>query len=269
MSLRVGLIQLAVGSCKKTNLSAAAGLIQKAKQQGAELVTLPECFNSPYGTKYFPEYAEEIPNGESFEMLSKAAKENDIFLIGGSIPERSDGKLYNTCCIFNNKGEMIEKFRKIHLFDIDIPGKITFKESDVLTGGNKRSSFNIGDVKIGVGICYDIRFAELALKYRREGCDILVYPGAFNMTTGPAHWEKLQIGRALDNQVYVMTASPARDLDADYHAWGHSMVVNPWGEVEAEADENETVIVYDLNLERLREIRANVPISHQRHPDVY
>ena len=129
---------------------------------------------------------------------------------------------------------MIEKFRKIHLFDIDIPGKITFKESDVLTGGNKRSSFNIGDVKIGVGICYDIRFAELALKYRREGCDILVYPGAFNMTTGPAHWSKLQVGRALDNQVYVMTASPARDLDADYHAWGHSMIVNPWGEVETE-----------------------------------
>ena len=133
---------------------------------------------------------------------------------------------------------MIEKFRKIHLFDIDIPGKITFKESDVLTGGNKRSSFNIGDVKIGVGICYDIRFAELALKYRREGCDILVYPGAFNMTTGPAHWSKLQVSRALDNQVYVMTASPARDLEADYHAWGHSMVVNPWGVVEAEGTDS-------------------------------
>ena len=97
--------------------------------KGAQLVTLPECFNSPYGTKYFPEYAEEIPGGESTAALASAAADNDVYVIGGSIPERDGDKLYNTCCVFNNKGEMIEKFRKIHLFDIDIPGKITFKGS--------------------------------------------------------------------------------------------------------------------------------------------
>merc|ERR1711990_1168182 len=146
MTLRVGLIQLAVGSCKKTNLKSAAAMIKAAKEKGASLVTLPECFNSPYGTKYFPEYAETIPTGESVQMLSQAARENNIFLIGGSIPERDGDKLYNTCCIFNNKGELIDKFRKIHLFDIDIPGKITFKESKVLTGGNKTVTFELGDI---------------------------------------------------------------------------------------------------------------------------
>lgn len=268
MSLRIGLIQLAVGSCKKTNLNAAVAMINKAKAQGAQLITLPECFNSPYGTKYFPEYAEEIP-GESTQALSAAAKENDVFLIGGSIPEREGDKLYNTCCVFNNKGELIEKFRKIHLFDIDIPGKITFKESDVLTGGDKTSTFEVNGVKVGVGICYDMRFAELALKYRREGCDLLVYPGAFNMTTGPAHWAKLQVSRALDNQLFVATASPARDMSADYNAWGHSMLVDPWGDILVEADEGEQLLVHDINLERMREIRSNIPISKQRKEHLY
>jgi len=237
-------------------------------KQGAQLVSLPECFNSPYGTKYFPEYAEEIPGG-STEALASAAKENDVYVIGGSIPELDDGKLYNTCCVFNNKGELIEKFRKIHLFDIDIPGKITFKESDVLTGGDKRSTFTVNGVKVGLGICYDIRFAELALKYRREGCDLLVYPGAFNMTTGPAHWSKLATARALDNQMFVATASPARDMSADYHAWGHSMVVDPWGDVLAEAGDEQQLIVHDINLERMHEIRSNIPISMQRREQLY
>jgi len=269
MTFRVGLVQLAVGGSKAANLKAAISLIGKAKQQGAKLVSLPECFNSPYGTKYFPEYAESIPDGESTQALSTAAKENDVYIIGGSIPERDGDKLYNTCCVFNNKGDLIEKFRKIHLFDIDIPGKITFKESDVLTGGESTSTFNIGDIKVGLGICYDIRFPQLAQKYRREGCDLLVYPGAFNMTTGPAHWAKLQISRALDNQLYVMTVSPARDLDADYHAWGHSMVVNPWGDILVEAEEKESVLVADIDLEKMHEIRNNIPISAQAKHHLY
>lgn len=266
--LRVGLVQMSVGSCKATNIATAVKLIKSAATSGAKLVTLPECFNSPYGTQYFKEYAEPIP-GNSTSAISAAAKENNVHIIAGSIPEVDSGKLYNTCCIFNPAGNMVGKHRKIHLFDIDVPGKIRFQESEVLEAGNEPTMFEIGNRKIGVGICYDIRFPELAMRYRREGAEVLVYPGAFNMTTGPAHWEKLQIARALDNQLFVLTASPARDESATYHAWGHSMIVSPWGEVLAEAGSEEQVIVHDLDFSVLSSTRQNIPISTQRRPECY
>jgi omega-amidase len=132
------------------------------------------------------------------------------------------------------------------LFDIDIPNGITFKESEVLTGGNKFTVFEINKCRIGVGICYDMRFDELSRIYRNKGCDMLVYPGAFNMKTGPLHWELLARARANDNQLFVASVSPARDVNADYVAWGHSLVVDPWGKVLQSASETETTIVQDI-----------------------
>ncbi|XP_053167345.1 omega-amidase NIT2 isoform X2 [Hemicordylus capensis] len=225
-NFRLALIQLQVSAVKTENLNRAFGLVRTAAAQGAKIVVLPECFNSPYGTKYFPEYAERIP-GESTQKLSEMAKECGIYLIGGSIPEEDAGKLYNTCAVFGPDGTMLAKHRKIHLFDINVPGKIRFQESETLSPGDRLSVFDTPYCKIGLGICYDIRFAELAQIYTQKGCQLLVYPGAFNLTTGPAHWELLQRGRAVDNQVYVATASPARDERAAYVAWGHSTVVNP------------------------------------------
>jgi len=266
--LRIGLVQMAVGSCKKTNVENAVRLIKKASDQGAKLITLPECFNSPYGTQYFGEYAEAIP-GECSDQIAAAAKENQVHIVAGSIPEREGDKVFNTCCVFDPEGNLAAKHRKIHLFDIDVPGKIRFQESEVLTAGDTPTMFSVGNIKVGVGICYDIRFPELAWKYRRDGADLLVYPGAFNMTTGPAHWAKLQIARALDNQLFVATASPARDLNATYHAWGHSMVVDPWGEILQEAKEGEEIIIQDLDFEVLKTTRQNIPISTQRQPHCY
>ncbi|XP_077919473.1 omega-amidase NIT2 isoform X1 [Halichoerus grypus] len=226
-TFRLALIQLQVSSIKSDNVTRACGLIREAATQGAQIVSLPECFNSPYGTKYFPEYAEKIP-GESTQKLSEVAKECGVYLIGGSIPEEDAGKLYNTCAVFGPDGTLLVKYRKLHLFDIDVPGKITFQESKTLSPGDSFSTFDTPYCRVGLGICYDLRFAELAQIYAQRGCQLLVYPGAFNMTTGPAHWELLQRGRAVDNQVYVATASPARDDQASYVAWGHSTIVSPW-----------------------------------------
>ncbi|XP_003973949.2 omega-amidase NIT2 [Takifugu rubripes] len=265
---RLAVVQLQVSSVKADNLSRARTLVKEAAGQGSKMVLLPECFNSPYGTSFFSTYAEKMP-GESTRVLSEVAKENEIYLVGGSIPEEEDGKLYNTCAVFGPDGEMILKHRKIHLFDIDVPGKIRFQESETLSPGDSLSVFETPFCKVGVGICYDIRFAELAQLYSRTGAQLLVYPGAFNMTTGPAHWELLQRARAVDNQVYVATASPARDESASYISWGHSTVVNPWGEVVSKAGPEEAIIYADIDLQYLAEIRKQIPITTQRRHDLY
>ncbi|XP_006868709.1 PREDICTED: omega-amidase NIT2 [Chrysochloris asiatica] len=267
-TFRLALIQLQVSSIKSDNLTRACSLVREAAAKGAKIVSLPECFNSPYGTKYFPEYAEKIP-GESTQKLSEVAKECSIYLIGGSIPEADAGKLYNTCPVFGPDGNLLVKHRKIHLFDIDVPGKITFQESKTLSPGDSFSTFDTPYCRVGLGICYDIRFAELAQVYAQKGCQLLIYPGAFNLTTGPAHWELLQRGRAVDNQVYVATASPARDDNASYVAWGHSTVVNPWGEVLAKAGTEETIVYSDIDLKKLVEIRQQIPIFSQKRSDLY
>ncbi|CAL1593323.1 unnamed protein product [Knipowitschia caucasica] len=265
---RLAVVQLQVSSVKVENLNRARKLVQEAAGQGGKLVLLPECFNSPYGTSFFSEYAEKIP-GESTQALSEMARENKVYLVGGSIPEEDGGKLYNSCAVFDPEGNMILKHRKIHLFDISVPGKIHFQESETLSPGCSLSVFKTPFCKVGVGICYDMRFAELAQLYGRKGCQLLVYPGAFNMTTGPAHWELLQRARAVDNQVYVATASPARDETSAYVAWGHSTVVNPWGEVVSKAGPEEAVIYADIDLQYLADIRQQIPLTVQRRHDLY
>ncbi|KAL4231181.1 Carbon-nitrogen hydrolase [Mactra antiquata] len=267
-SFRIALVQMSVTADKPANLQRASKLVKEAAAGGASVVSLPECFNSPYGTGYFPEYAEQIP-GPSTDVLKKAAAENNIFLVGGSIPEEDNGKLYNTCVVFNTTGEMIAKHRKMHLFDIDVPGKITFKESETLCPGDNFTAFDTPFCKIGIGICYDIRFAEMAQLYSKQGCKLLLYPGAFNMTTGPAHWELLTRARALDNQLYVATVSPARDEKAKYVAWGHSTAVSPWGEVIATCEHEETIVYVDIDLDLVDQIRGQIPLTVQRRHDRY
>ncbi|CAG8546390.1 6883_t:CDS:2, partial [Funneliformis caledonium] len=229
-----------------------------------------ECFNSPYGTKYFSEYAENIPQGESVKTLSEAAKEAKAFVVGGSIPERdSSGKLYNTCTVYDTGGNLIVKHRKVHLFDIDIPGMIKFQESETLSPGSSLTQFETDYGKIGIGICYDMRFPEMAMIAARKGCIAMIYPGAFNLTTGPLHWELLQRARALDNQFFVATCSPARDMKSTYNAWGHSTVTDPNGQIVATAEHDEAIIYADIDLEKIKQTRQMIPVSSQRRFDLY
>ncbi|EFA77492.1 nitrilase 2 [Heterostelium album PN500] len=258
-------IQLLVGEDKNQNIEAARKAIEEAASNGANIICLPECFNCPYSTSVFNEYAEKF-GGPTTTMLADAAKRLKIWLIGGSIPERGDdGKIYNCSFIFNPSGELVGKHRKIHLFDINVPGKITFRESEILSPGETPTIIELGDgVRLGVGICYDIRFPELAMLYAKEGCQILVYPGAFNMTTGPAHWELLQRGRAVDNQVYVAAVSPARNPKSTYTAWGHSTVVSPWGDIVSTTEHDPTIIYANIELAKVKEMRTNIPVYQQK-----
>ncbi|KAJ2949571.1 hypothetical protein O0L34_g15489 [Tuta absoluta] len=266
---KIALVQMSVCSDKAKNIQSAVNWICKAKDAGAELVTLPECFNSPYGTKYFNDYAEEIPKGETSKALSEAAAKYGVCVVGGTFPERSNGKLYNTCTVWGPKGEMLAKHRKMHLFDIDIPGKITFKESEVLSPGDQVTTFMFNGIMIGIGICYDLRFPELAHVMAKEGCSVLIYPSAFNMTTGPKHWELLSRARANDQQLYTAVVSPARDQTGDYVAWGHTLLVDPWAQVVEQLDEKPGMIVQNIDLSVVEEVRNSIPIRSQRRTDIY
>lgn len=145
---------------------------------------------------------------------------------------------------------MFVKCAQMHLFDIDVKGKITFRESDTLSPGDSLTTFEAKGCKFGVGICYDIRFEEMARLYRNRGCQMLIYPAAFNMTTGPMHYSLLQRSRANDNQLYVACVSPARGTEG-YIAWGHTQLISPWGEVIKELDAAEDMFVSDIgNLEK-------------------
>ncbi|PYI29250.1 nitrilase family protein [Aspergillus indologenus CBS 114.80] len=277
--LKLALVQLASGADKAVNLAHARSKVLEAANAGASLIVLPECFNSPYGTQFFPKYAETLlpspPTKEqspSYHALAAIAAEAKAYLVGGSIPELepATNQYYNTSLVFSPSGALIGTHRKTHLFDIDIPGKITFKESEVLSPGNQLTVVDLPDYgKIGLAICYDIRFPEAAMIAARKGAFLLVYPGAFNTTTGPLHWSLLARGRAVDNQVYTALCSPARDLEASYHAWGHSLIVDPSAKVLAETEEKEDIIYADLDDETIQSTRKGIPIYTQRRFDLY
>lgn len=298
----VALIQLASGSNKAANLQNAREKVLAAAKEGGNIVVLPECFNSPYGTQYFDQYAEVLtpspPSSDqspSFAALSAMAKEAGVYLVGGSIPERESdselqkrlsssssssspqtneddkkSRLYNTSLIFSPTGTLLSTHRKIHLFDIDIPHKIRFKESEVLSPGSHLTILDFPPYgRVAVAICYDIRFPELATIAARRGAFLLLYPGAFNLTTGALHWELQARARAMDNQVFVGLCSPARDMGATYHAWGHSMLVRPNAEVLGSLEEKEGTLIKKLEAGRIEEVRSGIPIVTQRRWDVY
>eukprot|EP00850_Spirogloea_muscicola_P015256 SM000115S23935 [mRNA] locus=s115:336733:339141:+ [translate_table: standard] len=227
---------------------------------------LPEMWNCPYSNASFPTYAEDIDAGPgaspSTAMLAEVAAAKRVTIIGGS----HSGALAR---------QALQYLLRVHLFDIDIPGKITFKESETLTGG---SNLTVVDtelgLRVGLGICYDIRFPEMAMLYANRG--------AFNMTTGPAHWELLAKaskilvdifimakGLLLTAQFYVALCSPARDDKSSYIAWGHSIVTGPFAETVAAAEHEETTIYAEIDVNEIKTRRMNMPIDTQRRGDMY
>lgn len=268
-SFKVAVCQMLVVDDKDANIEKAVHLMEKSGRSGADLVVLPEMFNCPYENEKFPLYAENRADSETLNAVSSAAREQGVYLVAGSIPERDDDKIYNTSFIINPQGEVIGSHRKLHLFDVDVPEGITFKESDTLTAGDKLTVLDTDLARIGVAICYDIRFPELSRLLALEGVELMVLPGAFNMTTGPVHWKTLIRSRAIDNQFFLAAASPARDTSASYVAYGHSMIVDPWGEVLAEAGSGEEIIYADIQLNRIKEVRSQIPVLENRRMDIY
>ena len=258
-----------VGDNKDQNIQNAVSMLQTASNNGAQVALLPEMFNCPYDSSLFSHYSETMETGFTISEISSSAKSLSMYIAAGSIPERNEDKLFNTCFVFNNKGQIIGRHRKTHLFDIDIPSKITFKESDSLSAGNEITIVDTEYCKIGIAICYDIRFPEFIRMAALKDAKLLLLPASFNMTTGPAHWELLMRARALDNQLYVAAASPARNENSSYVAYGNSILVDPWGSVISKADKEEKIIYGDIDLDLVERIRSELPLLKHLRKDIY
>jgi len=266
----VGICQLGVVNDKQANIRKASQMIAEAVDQGSDLVVLPEMFNCPYQSDLFSEYAEIYPDGPTIDMLAECAAKHQIILVGGSIPERDEaGNIYNTSFIFNEEGTLIGRHRKAHLFDVSIKDGTVFQESKTLTAGDSLTLVDTFMGKIGVAICYDVRFPEMARAMVLQGAQILVYPGAFGPITGPAHWELLMRARAVDNQVYVIGASPALNAAAEYKAYGHSIIADPWARVLAMANQEESVITAKIDFRTIDRVREELPLLRHRRLELY
>lgn len=267
--IRLSLCQISVVNDKAENLRKAETMVTQAANEGAKIAVLPEMFNCPYQSELFPKYAEVYPEGETISLLSKLAKSKNIIIVGGSVPERDGDKIYNTSFIFDSSGLLVGRHRKVHLFDVDIKDGTVFKESDTLTAGSDVTVVDQGGIVFGVGICYDIRFTEMARKMTDKGAKILIYPAAFGTVTGPAHWELLMRSRAVDNQVFVIGAAPAKTPGAQYQAYGHSIAVDPWGRVLSQATDSEVMVTVEINFGLIEKVREELPILKHRRKDVY
>ncbi|MEA4922212.1 MAG: carbon-nitrogen hydrolase family protein [Eubacteriaceae bacterium] len=268
MKFKIALCQMAGSFDKSESMNRAESFVVQAADNGAKIVSLPEMWNCPYANEYFRPYA-ETADGETVAFLSRLAKENDIYLVGGSIPELDDGNVYNTSFIFDRKGKMIGRHRKAHLFDIDVKGGIRFMESDTLTAGDTATVVDTEYCRVGVAICYDVRFPELTRKMALEGAKLVILPAAFNMTTGPVHWEMSMKARALDNQVYFAANGPARSEDGPYVAYGHSMIVDPWGTVISSTEEKEDIVYGEIDTDRVDSVRDQLPLLKHRREELY
>ena len=268
-AFKVAAIQMATVKDKITNVQNVEKYLKKLKDKNVDFVLLPEMFCCPYVTSNFPVYAEKTGE-EVWQLLSQYAAEYKIYLIAGSVPETDEeGKIYNTSYVFNRTGKQIAKHRKVHLFDINVKGGQSFKESDTLTSGNKDTVFNTEFGTMGVCICYDIRFPEMLRLMVNDGAKMVFVPAAFNMTTGPAHWELTFRARALDNQIYMMGCAPKRDATTGYTSWGHSIITDPWGKTLKQLDEQEGILLADIDLSYEEGVREQLPLLKHRRKDIY
>lgn len=287
--MRVAAIQTTAGDDRTANLAEAGALVDEAAAAGAELVVLPEYFSVAGSPEVLRAGAERL-DGPTMTWASSTASRLRIHMVAGSFPERSttgDGRLANTSCLVGPDGTTMAVYRKIHLFDVDL-GEVATKESDTfapghevvvvplvtaLAGAGPRAGDGVGDLQpvLGLSVCYDIRFPEIYRIMALEGATVVAVPAAFTAATGPAHWELLLRARAVEDQVFVIGAGQVGVLPAGMpRCHGHSMIVDPWGVVLAERTEPDPgVVVADLDMDSLSEVRSRLPVLANRQPGAY
>jgi predicted amidohydrolase len=257
--MRVAVCQVNSRDDRAANLAAAHELLHRAADAGADLAVLPEYLD--YLGPAEDEPKPEPVDGEFATSFAEAARRLRMWVVAGTFHEcgPDDARTYNTCLVFDRDGVLSATYRKIHMFDIDIPDRVSYQESRRVAPGAVPTTVDVDGVRVGLSICYDLRFPELYRQLAVAGARILLVPAAFTTHTGRDHWEVLLRARAIENQCYVIAAGQSGAHDPGMSCYGHSMVVDPWGTVVAQAVDGVGLITADLDLDRLSRIRQELP----------
>ncbi|MCU0967475.1 MAG: carbon-nitrogen hydrolase family protein [Rubrivivax sp.] len=264
--MKVAAVQMVSTPDVARNLDAAARLIGEAAAAGAGLVALPEyfCLMGRDGDKVV--HAEPADGGPIQHMLADAARRHGVWILGGTIPAAGSaaGRVLNRTPVFAPDGKLVARYDKLHLFAFD-NGRERYDEGAVLDAGESPVAVQCGTLRVGLSVCYDLRFPELYRRLMQPPCDLLAVPSAFTWTTGRAHWELLLRARAVENQCYVLAPAQGGRHENGRRTWGHSMIVDPWGDVLGVRDEGDGVVVADVDPARIAEVRRQLPaLAHRR-----
>ena len=264
--MKVALIQMNSSSEKQANIAQARTLVAEAAKDGPDLIVLPEYWAMlEDDTAAFHAGGEQFPDGPAYHAMRDMACRHGVTLHGGSIVEKSDGAYYNTTVVFGPKGEERARYRKIHLFDVNVPGGTSHRESAKVSAGEQVVTYELNGTVIGCAICYDIRFPELFRALRDKGADVIVLPAAFTLMTGKDHWEVLARARAIETGTYVLAVGQFGTYDGGKKAcYGHSMLINPWGHIVAQVGDHTGHVTARTDPAYKEKIRAAIPV-HNHH----
>jgi deaminated glutathione amidase len=267
--MRVAVCQMRSGDDVGANVAEAERLLAEAGDGGADLAVLPELFAYLGPSSKLSEIAEPVPGGRVTDALSAAAREHGMWVLGGSVHERDDERVHNTAPLFDRAGDLVARYRKIHLFDVRLDDQPPFRESAIFTAGTEIVTHPVEDVRAGLAICYDLRFPELFRGLMALGAEVILLPAQFQHRTGVAHWEVLVRARAIEDQCYVAAAAQWGEFgppEERRRSYGRSMVVGPWGDVLVEAPEEGSGVWFaDVDIAELRRVRTTLPaLEHRR-----
>ena len=274
-ALKVAAIQMVSGFSLNQNLEQAAELIDQASNQGAELILLPENCLMFSASRFLSLATSEKDSQKILDFLSETSKRYGCYLVAGSVPVVSSrlNKVFSASIVFSPTGEELARYHKIHLFDVDIDDDVgAYRESDTIEAGDSLSYFDIGKLRVGLAICYDLRFPELFRALSKQGCHVLLLPAAFTQHTGALHWEVLLRARAIENQCYVLAANQGGEHVGESgkvrKTYGHSMLIDAQGSVLNELSTGKGICVGAINLNELNQLRSQMPVLSHRKLDV-
>jgi predicted amidohydrolase len=269
-TISVAIVQMNSGDDKDQNIADALAGIDRAAGTGARLVVLPEVWTYLGPGEGNRAAAEPIP-GPLTDVLAERARRHGIYLHIGSIYEQiaGDPRIANASVVYDPAGEEVARYRKIHLFDVDLDSDTAYNESSTVAPGEEIVTFDLDGVTVGLAICYDLRFPELFRILALRGAEVIILPAAFTMATGKDHWKPLIRARAIENAVYMIAPNQVGQHPPGLWCYGRSMVVDPWGTVIAQASDQPTVLTSHLDLGYLRQVRRQVPALRNRLPDRY
>ena len=271
-NIRIGIVQLTATQDRDRNLEHARELMARAVDKGASLLALPENFSYMAADNSKVSMGEDLESGASVTFLREFAREHSVALVGGTVPLKvnNPNKVANACLVIAPNGDIVARYDKIHMFDVQVDDRDAYVESAYIEAGGEIVVAELFGVPMGITVCYDVRFPELYRTLALSGARVLFVPAAFTVPTGRDHWEVLLRARAIENSCYVAAIGQVGHHYGDRHTYGHSMLIDPWGRIVAEAGgEDPEVLVADVDLAVLEETRVRVPSLANIRRDVF